>query len=88
MRFSMSSTRSTPTLCDSLRQAIKATFEHRKTAIPNTLPIALTAEFSEDADKRLQWNSFLRKANVQDKIPLETVIADLGEFFKRLLNIE
>ncbi len=73
---------------DALRQAITATFEHRKTAIPKTLPIALTAEFSEDADKRMQWNSFLRKANVQDKMPLETVIADLDGFFKKLLNIE
>lgn len=44
-------------------QAIKATFERRKTIIPNSHPVALRTEFSEDKQKSVQWNAFLRKCN-------------------------
>lgn len=48
-----------------LSQAISATFERRKTSIPTTPPLALTTEFSEDKQKSLQWNAFLRKTNLK-----------------------
>ncbi len=44
-----------------LSQAIKATFDRRKTPLPAEPPLALTAEFSEDAAKQAQWKAFIRK---------------------------
>lgn len=35
-------------------RAIRATFERRRTPLPDTLPVALTAAFSEDAAKNTQ----------------------------------
>ena len=45
-----------------LLEAIRATFERRKTAFPKTLPMAFTSEFSNDRTKLTQWTAFLRKA--------------------------
>ena len=44
-----------------LQQAVRRTFERRKTPLPTELPIALTEEFSMDKMKISQWNAFLRK---------------------------
>jgi predicted nucleotidyltransferase component of viral defense system len=48
-----------------LSQAIQATFERRKTPLPMAAPLALTAEFSEDADKQKQWQGFLKKGQLK-----------------------
>jgi hypothetical protein len=37
-----------------LQATIRATFERRQTPIPNTVPLALTAEFAGDPDKQRQ----------------------------------
>lgn len=47
-----------------LSQAIRATFDRRKTPVPATAPIALTAAFAEQPVKRTQWQAFLRKGRV------------------------
>jgi len=47
-------------LCD----AIKATFERRQTEIPTDTLLALTEEFSHDAQKAKQWQAFVRKSNL------------------------
>ncbi|GAB1538292.1 nucleotidyl transferase AbiEii/AbiGii toxin family protein [Scytonema sp. NUACC21] len=47
-----------------LSQAIQATFQRRKTSIPNTEPFALTVEFAEDSDKKKQWEAFVKKAGI------------------------
>lgn len=44
-----------------LKQALKRTFEHRKTPLPTALPTALTDEFTTDKMKLSQWNAFLHK---------------------------
>jgi len=49
----------------SLSSAIRATFEHRKTAIPAETTLALTATFTEDAGKQTQWRAFVRKSKLQ-----------------------
>ncbi len=49
-----------PTLC----RAIRATFRRRKTALPAQAPLALTADFSEDAAKRKQWEAFVHKSKL------------------------
>lgn len=47
-------------LCD----AIEATFSRRQTDIPREAPLALTTEFTEDAQKQVQWKAFVRKSNL------------------------
>jgi hypothetical protein len=62
-----------------LLRAVAATFERRRTAIPQGLPIGLSDEFINDAQKGKQWQAFLRK-NALDPMSLIDVIADLREF--------
>lgn len=73
---------------ETLVQAITATFEKRKTPLPTKVPIALTEEFSEDANKNTQWKSFLRKTQLNEQIMLPQTVADLREFFNNLLKFE
>ena len=62
-------------------RAIKATFDRRKTSIPASRPLALTAEFSEDKQKSTQWNAFLRKSNLDSKnLDLTEIAARLADF--------
>lgn len=62
-----------------LSQAIAATFERRKTAIPETLPDALTPEFARDEGKLQQWSAFVRDLTAE--VPsFEIVISDLATF--------
>ena len=46
-----------------LARAIQATFERRRTPLPETIPIALTADFHGDDSKQKQWRAFIRKAD-------------------------
>ena len=47
-----------------LSAAIRATFERRKTPLPEQPPLALTSEFTEDRQKLTQWRAFLRKGKL------------------------
>src|SRR5690606_9574536 len=49
-----------PVLC----AAIRATFERRKTNLPEQPPLALTAEFTDDSQKLTQWRAFVRKGKL------------------------
>lgn len=64
---------------ETLSEAIKATFTRRKTKLPENLPIGLSTEFSDDAQKLLQWRAFLRK-NKLEALPLNTIVSDLTKF--------
>jgi hypothetical protein len=48
-----------------LAEAIRKTFENRKTAI-SADPAAFEKSFVEDGDKKLQWRGFIRKANLRN----------------------
>lgn len=67
-----------------LSRAVAATFDRRRTAVPNGVPIGLSDEFISDAQKGKQWQAFLRK-NALDPMPLATVIADLRGFLMPVL---
>ena len=54
-----------------LAVAIKATFERRRMAVPDVLPIGLTDEFAHDASRQALWLAFLRK----NELPLEPLSA-------------
>ena len=55
---------------DLLAQAVKATFERRGMAVPTSLPVGLTDEFSGDATRQALWHAFLKKNElVQQALP-------------------
>ena len=47
-----------------LCKAIEATFEKRKTAIPPTVPLALSEDFFGDQKKAKQWSAFVSKSGL------------------------
>ncbi len=64
---------------DTLRQAIQATFDRRKTVLAGEVPFGLTDAFAQDAQKQAQWQAFLRK-NRLEALALNDVIAALNAF--------
>lgn len=46
---------------ETLSEAIRRTFERRKTELPKSAPTAFTPEFHEDKTKQIQWQAFLSK---------------------------
>ncbi|HZW26613.1 MAG TPA: nucleotidyl transferase AbiEii/AbiGii toxin family protein [Gallionella sp.] len=67
-----------------LLRAVAATFERRRTPIPQGVPIGLSDEFVDDAQKVKQWQAFLRK-NALEPMQLASLIADLREFLLPVL---
>jgi len=49
----------------SLAEAIERTFARRGTEVV-TDPVCFTQQFAEDADKRVQWQAFIRKARLEN----------------------
>ena len=68
-----------------LTQAIRATFERRKTSLPASLPVALTATFADDPTKKTQWSGFVRKAGVDDAGSLAETVATVAVFAEKPL---
>lgn len=64
---------------DTLRQAIRATFDRRKTALAGEIPFGLTDAFAQDAQKQAQRQAFLSK-NRLEALALNDVIAALVAF--------
>ncbi len=62
-----------------LGEAIAATFQRRKTALPADVPVGLSDEFGRDAAKQAQWKAFLGK-NRLDAPGLEEVVAEVRRF--------
>ncbi len=72
---------------DILVGAISATFARRGTPVPATDPVALTAAFTEDAQKRVQWRAFLKRLDAADQaLTLAAVIAEIDAFVSPLLD--
>jgi len=64
-----------------LAQAVRGTFDRRRTAIPGVLPLALRHEFALAPEKQTQWQGFLRK-NALGSAPSEfgVVVSKVGRF--------
>ena len=61
--------------------AITATFNRRKTDISIKVPLALSAEFSEDPPERQLWTAFVRRSRIAvGEATLATVIEDIRPF--------
>jgi len=63
-----------------LAGAIAKTFERRNTPIPSDIPLALTAEFSGDAQKLRQWHGFLNRAGLRGDVSLAEAVAFIVAF--------
>jgi predicted nucleotidyltransferase component of viral defense system len=63
-----------------LVKALRATFKRRGTALPKTIPVALTAEFSADKPRQTQWSGFVRKAGIKSPGGLEAAIERVAAF--------
>lgn len=64
-----------------LVDAIRATFNRRKTDIPTTTPTALSDEFCRDEDKQKQWTAFLTRSGLEKPdIEFIEVIGELRSF--------
>ena len=69
-----------------LRAAVKRTFSRRKTAVPKDLPFGLTESFASDSKKLVQWNAFLHKSRLQLDVEFSVVVAELRQFYKRIVD--
>ncbi len=64
-----------------LRDAIRATFTRRRTALPATSPVALTEGFASDETKRKQWQAFRKRSGVAEKVgDLNGTVTELATF--------
>lgn len=59
-----------------LAEAIRATFERRRTPLPETTLIALTPAFHSAEAKQAQWTAYTRKARVRGEMPALDVVAE------------
>jgi predicted nucleotidyltransferase component of viral defense system len=72
---------------EKLAAAIGATFERRKTPIPEQTPIGLSAEFAGNPAKQTQWRAFCRKAlGGEESDTLEEVVQFLSTFLLPVLK--
>jgi predicted nucleotidyltransferase component of viral defense system len=71
---------------ETLRLAVVATFTRRGVEIPGERPLALTAEFADDAQKKVQWTAFVRRTRRPELADLPAVIAALDRFLWPVLQ--
>lgn len=70
-----------------LSEAVAATFQRRRTAIPILPPLAVTAEFWQEPTKQAQWRAFLRRLRLDESAhSLERIITDLQLFLVPVLR--
>jgi hypothetical protein len=69
-----------------MRLAVAATFTRRGIEIPDEHPLALTSEFADDAQKKIQWAAFVRRARRSDLADLSAIIATLDRFLWPVLQ--
>jgi hypothetical protein len=58
-----------------LTRSVRLTFERRRTPMPTDPPFAFTPEFLDDANKRAQWQAFVKRTSVRSGRPLSNAQA-------------
>jgi predicted nucleotidyltransferase component of viral defense system len=71
---------------EELREAIKQTFNRRKTDFPQTPPAGLTLDFADHPQKQIQWQAFLRKNGLEDVGDLPQVVEGIKNFLMPMLT--
>lgn len=68
-----------------LQEAVRRTFERRKTGIPTREPAAFSAQFAQE--KQSQWRAFLKTSAIPDAPgQLESILACLREFISPIFQ--
>jgi predicted nucleotidyltransferase component of viral defense system len=72
----------------SLRSAIVASFERRRSKIPTEVPLALTEEFLNDPQKKKEWAAFVSRLNSESPAPsLQEVGNVLRDFLLPCISV-
>jgi hypothetical protein len=66
-----------------LVEAVAGTLQRRETIAPPEMPVALTSQFAEMADKQALWTGFLRR-NLSPP-PFDELLMELRRFFEPVL---
>jgi predicted nucleotidyltransferase component of viral defense system len=67
-------------------EAIAATFDRRKTKLPDDTPLGLSEEFAYDQGKRTQWSAFLNR-NRLEAPPLNEIISEIRQALAEPLEL-
>ena len=71
---------------DRLSHSVRSTFERRRTVLPRTAPLALTAEFLEDPSKQTQWLAFGKRLGLRGLPLLPLVGEQVAAFLSPVLG--
>jgi len=71
---------------ETLQEAIMATFQRRRTTIPDGIPAGLSDAFATAPQKLSQWKAFLRKKGLDPSLDLSLVVQDLGRAMAKVLR--
>jgi predicted nucleotidyltransferase component of viral defense system len=71
-----------------LQKAIKATFANRKTEVPRALPVALTEDFTRNAEVIADWKAFIARGKITSDTDFESIIENLRRFFTPVIEAE
>ena len=63
-----------------LQAAIHGTFERRRTALPEEVPVGMTKAFSSSPDKLKTWHTYTKKAEILGSPLLDQVVQAVQEF--------
>jgi len=67
-----------------LQEAVRTTFERRRTELPTETPAGLQDDFANDPDRVAMWSAFLRRTEIKDASALDEVIVRLRDFLMPL----
>ncbi|MCL2713163.1 MAG: nucleotidyl transferase AbiEii/AbiGii toxin family protein [Alphaproteobacteria bacterium] len=77
-------TRTFPFDLSTLVEAIAGTLQRRETAVPTGMPVALTPQFAERADRQALWTGFLRRnPPTLPPPPFDEILTELRRFLPR-----
>lgn len=71
---------------EQLSHSIRSTFERRRTPLPASAPLALTAEFLEDRSKQMQWAAFGNRLGSGSLPPLPLIGEQIAAFIMPALR--
>lgn len=71
-----------------VQKAIRSTFANRRTTVPQTLPIALTDDFTKIPEISTDWKAFIKRNKITSDTDFTTVVESLRDFFTPLIEAE
>ncbi|MCI0660762.1 MAG: nucleotidyl transferase AbiEii/AbiGii toxin family protein, partial [Acidobacteria bacterium] len=70
-----------------LAEAIRATFDRQRTALPTAVPIGLTDSFGQHPEKLAQWRAFVKRGKLKSgSANLSEVVTRVREFLMPMVN--